>query len=232
MIAFYLKKIVAFFIQPFGMILTLFIVGLFFLFFKKDKVSKIFLSLSFFFLVLLSYQPFANSLILPLESKYQKYKYNKEIKYIHVLGAGFNTVAAYRRVVEGVNIYKQSLNSKMIITGHGISVIANSELAIALGVKKENIIMSMTQKDTKDEAIYAKSILSKNDKFVLVTSATHIPRAMFLFQSVGLNPIAAPTDFRGYRIESGLRMVNVGALEISQMAIHEYIGLLWSRLST
>ena len=248
MIAFYLKKTVAFFIQPFGMILTLFIVGLFFLFFKKDKVSKIFLSLSFFFLVLFSYPPFVNMLVLPLENNYPKYQYAHKIKYIHVLGGGFNAdfsqpissnlaESALKRVLEGVVIYKQNPDAKMIFTGYKgckniAGAIMNSKLALALGVKEKDIIISTIEKDTKEEARFTKSILAKGDEFVLVTSATHLPRAMFLFESVGLKPIPAPTDFRKYIVKSYLRMPDVEYLKISQMAIHEYIGLLWSRLST
>jgi len=249
MIGFYLKNLIAFFIQPFGLIITSFVLGLYFLY-KKDKnvLAKVFLSLSFFLLFIFSYPPFANLLVLPLENLYSKYDEKKTIKYIHVLGGGFNAdlsqpissnlmESSMRRVVEGVILQKQIPNSKIIFTGYnGCKNIAgsvmSSKLAIALGVKETDMIISTKEKDTKEEAEFTKSILSDGENFILVTSASHIHRAMLLFKSVGLNPILAPTDFRRYIVKSYIRMPNVESLRISQIAMHEYIGILWVKLKS
>jgi len=242
MFGFYLKKFITFFIEPFGLIITLFFFGLYFLYTQKDVLSKFFLGLSLFFLLLFSYPPFANLLILPLENSYKRYDYNQTLKYIHVLGSGFNTdisqpvssnlmEASIRRVIEGIVIYKQTPNSKIIFTDYSgrktIYSVLNSKLALALGVKDEDIIIHTRSKDTKEEAEFTKSILPKNEKFALVTSASHIQRAMFLFRSLSLKPIAVPTDFKKYKINSYLMLPTLEALKISQMAIHEYIGIVW-----
>lgn len=246
MIGFFLKKIVSFLVQPFGLIITIFIIGLYFLFTKRNMLAKIFLSLSLSLLLLFSYPPFANLLVLPLETKYSKYNYNNKIRYIHVLGGGFNSdfsqpissnlmEASLKRVIEGIIIYKQIKDSKIIFTGYkgGKDIpgsIMNAKLAIALGVKKEDIIVSTKEKDTKEEAIFTKTLLSVGEEFILVTSATHLSRAMFLFKSEGLNPIPAPTNFKKHKINSYFVMPNIETLKISQMAVHEYIGILWAKL--
>ncbi len=242
---FVLKKFVTFFIEPYGMIVTLFLLGLFFLFTQKIKRAKIFLSLAFSILFLFAYPPFSNALVKGLEEKYPKYNGVKNIKFIHVLGSGHTTDplqplssqigdAGVKRVVEGVILHKQIKGSTLIFTGYELSTNVtnakmNASLAMALGVDAENIIINGIPKDTYEEALFTKSLLG-DAPFILVTSAAHMPRSMELFRSLGLNPIAAPSDFLKNEQRGFLREPNVHDLGISQRAVHEYLGLLWSKV--
>lgn len=242
---FLLKKFVAFFVEPLGLIFMLFALGLYFLFVDKKGFAKLFLTLSFSFLFLFSYRPFSNILVQNLENMYQKYEYKQEIKYIHVLGSGHNvdesqplssniSSVGVKRVIEGVIIHKNSAGSKLIFTGYaGDTNISNAQmnanLAIALGVNAGDIIIGKEPKDTKEEALFTKNIVA-DEPFVLVTSATHMPRSMKLFESLGLHPIAAPTAFYKEEFDGYLEAPGITNLKNSQMAIHEYIGILWSML--
>ncbi|MCW8953625.1 MAG: YdcF family protein [Sulfurimonas sp.] len=241
-IGFFLKKFITFFVEPFGMIFSLFIIGFYFLFKKQYKYAKVLLSTAFGLFLLLSYPPFSNFLVENLENKYPKYDYKHDIKYIHVLGSGHNTdksqplssqISGIQRILEGVIIHKQVSGSKLILTGYkGDTNISNAQmnanLAMALGVDEQNIIISDKPKDTKEEAIFTRSLLDE-EKFVLVTSATHMPRAIKLFKSLGLNPIPAPTDFNKREIDTYLKLPD-GSLRASTIAIHEYIGILWNMI--
>ena len=240
-IGFMVKKFITFFVEPSGMVLTLLILGLYFLYRDRYKFAKIFLSLGLGFLLLFAYPPFANFLIQNLEDRYSKYDYQQDIKYIHVLGSGHNTdetqplssqVGSIRRVLEGVIIHKQIKGSKLILTGFkGKTNISNAQmnekLALSLGVKKEDIILGIEPKDTQEEAIFTKSIVGK-EPFVLVTSASHIPRSMKLFESLGLHPIPAPTNFYKDEFRGFLRVPDLDSFSKSTRAIHEYYGMLWN----
>jgi len=72
------------------------------------------------------------------------------------------------------------------------------------------------------------------DKFILVTSAAHMPRAMGLFRKQGMEPIPAPTDYMAGEREGGLRLgmffPSAGSLEKAGSAIHEYLGMVWGKL--
>lgn len=84
----------------------------------------------------------------------------------------------------------------MVFTGYAGSsnLITNAKIVRAL--VNQSIIVNGQLKDTREEAVFAKSII--HDKsFALVASVSHIPRAMTLFKNMGINPIAAPTDFHG-----------------------------------
>jgi uncharacterized SAM-binding protein YcdF (DUF218 family) len=106
----------------------------------------------------------------------------------------------------------------------------NAKLALALGVKQKDIILNGAPEDTREEALFTKSVVGSKP-FILVTSATHMPRAMMLFQQLGLHPIAAPTDFEKSEFKGYLKAPRVEALCRTQKALHEYIGILWGKIS-
>lgn len=244
-IGFLLKKFVSFFVEPYGMVLTLFFLGLFLLFINRYRLAKNFLALAFGVLLLFSYPPFSNYLVKNLEEQYTKYENNQTLKYIHVLGSGHNTdkmqplsskldSASLKRVLEGVMLYKKMNGAKLIFTGYeGNTDVTNAQMnasfAIAMGVNENDIIINGKPKDTKEEAEFTKTLVG-SEPFVLVTSASHMPRAMHLFESLGMKPIAAPTDFRKKEFKSYYVAPDIGALLNSQVAMHEYLGLLWSKL--
>ncbi|MEA1891296.1 MAG: ElyC/SanA/YdcF family protein [Campylobacterota bacterium] len=240
---FYLKKFITFFIEPFGLVLSLLIFSLYLLVKNKNSYAKIFLSLTFGLMLLLAYPPFSNFLVSNLENQYPKYSYKHNIKYIHVLGNGHNTDSSQpissqigdggiKRVLEGVIIHLKTPDSKLIFTGYEgntdiSNAVMNMKLAISLGVKKEDIIVNPLPKDTKEEALFTKKILG-DEKFVLVTSATHMPRSMKLFKELGLNPVPAPTNFYKEEFDGFFRVPRIGYFYASKIAIHEYFGILWS----
>ena len=244
-IGFFLKQFITFFIEPFGLVFTLFFIGLVFLYRGKLFFSKLSLSSGFSFLLLFSYPPFSNYLVKNLEDRYKKFDYTTTVKYIHILGNGHNTdktqpissnisSAGVKRVLEGIILHKSMKGSKIIFTGYAgktdtPNAIMNARLAKALGVKDKDMIIEPHPKDTAEEAKFDTHFL-KGKKFILVTSATHMPRAMKLFKSYGLNPIPAPTDFYKKDIQTYLLSPTPLAFYISEIAMHEYIGILWIKL--
>ena len=247
-IGFFLKKLITFFVEPFGLVFTLLAIGVYFLYTeygKTKKNAKRFLGLGFFLLFLFSYTPFSNMLVKNLEDKYPKYDYTHDITYIHVLGSGHNDdftqplssmigSDGMKRVLEGIIIHKQIPNSKLIFTGYAgttseTTAQMNANLALALGVKKEDMIINGEPKDTAEEAKFTKTLVG-DKPFVLVTSATHMPRSMGLFESLDLHPIAAPTAFRKRKINSYFPEPSIWSIGNAQVAMHEYIGMLWNKL--
>jgi len=244
MAGFYLKKALAFFLEPYGLILLLLALSLFFLFQNKIKKTKFFLAIAVSLLFLFSFPPFSNFLINNLENRYEKYNYNANISYIHILGSGNSddttqpdssllNASSIKRVVEGIIIHNKQPNTKLIFTGYKGSTTlsnakANTQVALELGVNSKDIISSGKPKDTKEEALFCKTVV-KDKPFVLVTSATHLPRAMEIFHSVGLHPIPAPCDFKR-KHSTYTYLPNLESLNNSQTAIHEYLGLIWQKL--
>ena len=69
-----------------------------------------------------------------------------------------------------------------------------------------------------------------SEPFILVTSASHMPRSMVLFKSLGLNPIPAPTDFHKAKFRGFFVLPRFDAFDQSQRAMYEYIGMLWVKI--
>lgn len=106
------------------------------------------------------------------------------------------------------------------------------KLAESLGVPAENIVLETRSNDTFSEAEYLLQVIGRRP-FILVTSAIQMPRAMALFQRLGMNAIPAPANFEGQGTTESFAMKfspSVVALNQSTIAWHEQVGTLWERL--
>ena len=143
------------------------------------------------------------------------------------------------RLSEGIRIHRQLPGSTLITSGgSGESEIAQAKIlantALLLGVDSSHLKMQTQPKNTWAEANEYKRLYADSAQLVLVTSAAHMPRAMYLFRKAGLNPIAAPTN---HLVKKGTRekdfwywFPSSGNIKLMESAIHEYLGLLWYKL--
>ncbi|MBV6305092.1 YdcF family protein [Candidimonas humi] len=84
--------------------------------------------------------------------------------------------------------------------------------------------------NTAQNARYSWSLLHSQgiDTVVLVTSATHMPRALESFKRAGFRVIAAPTGFDTPPVMGLLDYIpQMSGLGLSNTALHEWIGRLW-----
>lgn len=241
----FVKKFISFFFEPIGIVITLFIIGMYYIYKKKYYRAEQLLLTSVLLLLLFSYPPFSNFLITHLENQYPKYDYSKQVEYIHVLGNEHTTDQSQpissqinndgvKRILEGIIIHQHTPESKIIFTGYAgrtdtPNAIMNANLSYALGVDQNSTIINPKPEDTRQEAQFTKTIVGEQP-FVLVTSASHMPRAMMLFQSYGMHPIAAPTAFYKSDDVSWFQAPSSGALFVSTLAMHEYVGMIYAKL--
>jgi len=246
---FFFKKLASGLLLPLPISLVLLLIGFCLLLWTclRKTAATVFLS-GFFILILFSISPVANLLLNGLEQQYHPLKrLPTSVKYIVVLGGGSGahyhyppnthiSSASLSRLIEGIRLHRQNKNSILILSGgrvFGSPAEANimNNTAVALGVTRSQMKIEAGSKDTRQEAIHLQPLL-KNKTFVLVTSATHMPRAMAVFKKLGMHPIAAPTQFiaknNRYRIQ--YYFPSVRSLIHSDIALHEYIGQLWARI--
>ncbi|MBV7314852.1 YdcF family protein [Shewanella sp. NIFS-20-20] len=137
---------------------------------------------------------------------------------------------AMMRLQEGLRQTRFGQNCLLITSGFAGSnnqrahsdVMADA--ATELGFPRERIISLPLAKDTIEEAQYLRWEINQTP-FRLVTSASHMPRAMAIFEQIGTQPQAAPAD---YMARQGVWWaLSADNLLGSQRAIHEYIGQSW-----
>jgi uncharacterized SAM-binding protein YcdF (DUF218 family) len=215
--------------MPLAIGLILGIIGLFFLYRNSIKKAKLFLTLSLIWIALVGYQPFSNTLLKNLEDRYpQLTNIPTNTTYLLILGGN-----KQGRTYEALKLYQKNKDLKIVTSGPlrsdgKIEAEVEAEFLIELGIPKKSIIMQKEPRDTREEAIYMKQKVG-NKPFILVTSAYHMPRAMAIFKAQGLNPIAAPANIMSSK-NGYLSIPNGAKLFESQIAFHEYLGLLWYKL--
>ncbi len=248
-----LKKIIAPFFLPVPLCLEILLFGLFMLWFtRKQRVGKYLVTIGVILLILLSYTFVSRPFLKPLEYKYDSLidlKNYFDIEFVVVLGGGHETDpkvpitsqltnASLVRLVEGIRIHNMLPESKLILSGgKGSDPVPNakvmSDAAMVLGVDMSDVILESISRDTKDEARLVNEIVGEN-KFILVTSASHMPRSIALFRKLGMFPIPAPTDYwvkesKG-GIIPGMFFPSSGGLRMVERVFYEYLGLAWARL--
>ena len=249
---FLLKKITGLLLSPLTVCIVLFVSGLFLLLFtRRQRTGKFTVTLGVVFLLLMSYDALPDRALGTLEHRYpplKKIDPISDIKWIVVLGGGHitdpNLPLASRlsgeslsRLIEGVIIHKRLPESRMILSGGNIfdpvpESKSMAELAIILGIDKDDIHEEPAGLDTEDQAILINKIVGK-DKFILVTSAFHMPRSMALFQKQGMHPIPATAGHRikdKETIDPFMFFPDSGGIEKMEFAVHEYLGMLWAKL--
>ncbi len=248
-ILFLFKKFLGKLFMPVPVTLLLLLWGLLLLLRRKTRwfgVLCVLLATTLLFVC--SYAPLSNQLISQLEAQVPSYRQGHiPIDYVAVLGSWHQTVAdqpvtselsptAIIRLAEGIRVYRLNPGSKLIFTGYkGTSGEPTffpekmRELAVALGVPNDDILVFNGPRDTVEEAqtIAAKFPASE---LVLVTSAAHMPRALGLFRGVGLDPHPAPTEHLGKPSRSWWTFPDGETLANSESWAHEQLGLLWARL--
>ncbi|WP_034950360.1 envelope biogenesis factor ElyC [Erwinia oleae] len=248
---FTLKKIVGGLLLPLPFLLILMATGILLLWFSRwQKTGKIILSCSWLFLTLLSLQPIADRLLAPVENRYATQREIHNVDYIVVLGGGYTWNDAWApssnmlnnslpRLTEGIRLWRQHPQARLIFTGGAAphnpvsSAEVTSRVAQSLGVPQEKIITLDHPRDTAQEAQEVANIVGARP-FLLVTSASHLPRAIIWFEKQGLHPIPAPAN--QLAINSPLpaweRAIPASFwLGHSERAIYETLGRIWQRLT-
>jgi uncharacterized SAM-binding protein YcdF (DUF218 family) len=244
---FFFKQLLKNLIMPLPSMLLLGFTGLFLLWSnRKPRLGKSLVTLSLSFLLLASIYPLVAGLGAGLERQHPPYS-GEPVEFIVVLGAGHISdpdlpVTSWPfeetlfRVVEGLRLAQELPDAQVILSGFGgtddISAAeVNRELAVGLGLDPRRILINPEARDTRDEARWVFNRVGQHP-FALVTSATHMARAVRIFQAEGLAPIPAPA---GYLVRRGNLAVedfipSEDTLKLTRQLWYEALGSIWARV--
>ena len=149
------------------------------------------------------------------------------------------------RITEAVILAKRFPDARIIYTGGTASLIPGAkstealrarELMAQMGVPPGRITIEDKSRNTEENARFTAAIVRPQppQRWIIVTSAFHMPRAMGLFEKAGFHPIAYPVSFYTVGRWPGDLRLNYWPgrnLRIFELALHEWIGLAAYRAS-
>lgn len=250
---FFLKKAFSPMFMPLTVSILLLGFGVLMLWFSRRQLAgRLFVTLGAIVLTAFSFAPLPDLLTLELEKGYppaEQQAGSLNVRYVAVLGGGIfddprlpplsrlRPVSAMR-LMEGLRRYHSIPECRLILSGgpwRGEAGCAEimAQVAKELGVPEGDIIVRATPRDTREEAESIRDITG-DEPFLLVTSAVHMSRAMFLFERFGMRPIPAPVEYgrRNTETSSPEELYPTGEnLVKAERAIHEYLGILWAWLT-
>ena len=242
----YLNKILPLLISPLMLVIFLLILGI------KFK-SKKFTIYAIFVLLFCSLPIVSKQLTSYLERDYKPVQASNMDKAdaIIVLSGMLkvvNTSNGYKyefnksvdRFLSGIELYRENKANLIVFTRGTYPWSLGKpegeylkELAISFGIPEGNIILTENVENTYQEAKSVKKLFpEKKSKLILVTTASHMPRASKVFQTLDLNIIEYPVDFRN--TSSNFTIMNLipsaGALSETSYFLREMIGRTYYKI--
>lgn len=197
--------------------------------------------------------PIANIVIRPLEERFPKYQEDGSlVDGIIVLSGAVNATKsldrdefslndAAERFVVFVEMARRHSQARLVYTGGWSADPSRSEAQLAaeqmkrLGLPTERLLIETASRTTWENARNTKALLGDRarGRWVLITSAWHMPRAMGSFQKVGLTVIPYPVDYQTRGAIDSLRPFTIvgHGLQRLDIAAKEWLGLLGYRIS-
>lgn len=202
--------------------------------------------------------PLGNLLILPLEQRFAAVPApgpGDRVDGIILLGGfedgwisggrgGLGLNEAAERVTEGLRLALRHPEAKVVFTG-GVGRVftpgaeATTSVGAFLaeaGVAPERLVLEGKSRNTYENAVFTREMVTPapGERWYLVTSAYHMPRAMGLFRKAGFDVTAYPVDYRTRgpedlrrifeRIPQGLMRVDVAANEWMGLVAYRLLG--------
>jgi uncharacterized SAM-binding protein YcdF (DUF218 family) len=238
-------------LQP-GNLLTLWLLaGVLLHLLSRGRRGKVLVGLSAVGFVLLAVAPIGPAMMLALEERFPPpARLPEQIDGILVLDGPVNPtlslssgVTAFNcsaiRVLDGISLARRHPEAKLVLVGEGSFPVGYSDTRATLGfvvnegIAPARILLEQKSRSTHENAVYAKELLrpAPSETWVLITSASHMPRSMAAFTAAGWHVIPYPVDFSidpRTDLRPGFDLVE--GLYDSTFAGHEWMGLVGYRL--
>jgi uncharacterized SAM-binding protein YcdF (DUF218 family) len=252
---FVLSKLLAFFAQPSNLIVLLGLIGLALTRTRFAGAGWRLAAASLILIGLIGFLPLGRALSLPLENRFPPWDAaGAPPAGIVVLGGAVSASMLASRGEIGINeaaervvavpaLAKRYPAARIIYSGGDASLFVYheseadvvTELFESLGIPASRITLENRSRNTIENAIYSKALAQPKpgERWLLVTSALHMPRAIGVFRQAGFAVEAYPVDYQTGGWEDVLDVVGGVSHELSgtDKALHERIGLIAYRIS-
>lgn len=250
---FVLSKVLGFFASPSNLVLCIGLVGVALLWTRWARAGRRLAAFAVLALAVAGLSPLGNWLIAPLEDRFPPWDASRGgPDGIIVLGGAISpelsaargapdlnesaeritTVAALARTYPSARIVYSGGNGRLVRRG-GVEAEVAGALLESLGVARARIILEGKSRNTVENAVFSKDLVAPKagERWLLITSAYHMPRAIGIFRRIGFAVEAYPVDWR--TADEALLPFDVvsSGLRRTDTAVREWIGLVAYRLS-
>lgn len=244
-----LSKILGFFALPSNLIMVVGLFGVLLLVTRFKRIGRALMLVSLLLLAILGWSPLGNLLIIPLEERFPAWVPGKgEVTGIVVLGGAVTSDVADthgapvlneagERLTAAVTLARAYPRTKVIYSGGDAGLVRNLgveapwalRLLRDLGIPEDRLIAEDRSRNTVENAVYSKELAAPKpgERWLLVTSAYHMPRAVGVFRRAGFEVEAYPVDWRTRgAIDAWRPFFSIGdGLRRTDTAVREWVGL-------
>ena len=247
---FVLAKIFGFFALPSNILLSLGLIGIVLMATRFARAGRRLAVTALILIAVAGLSPFGNALILPLEERFPPWDPSRGAPTgIIMLGGALDTVVSQSRDEVALNeaaermtavaeLARRYPDARIVFSGGSGRLIydgvTEASLAARLfdsfGIAKERVVLEDKSRDTDENARFTKELLQPKpgERWLLVTSAHHMPRSVGVFRAAGFPVEAFPVDYRTRGAIDLLRpFASVGdGLRRTDTAAREWVGLV------
>jgi uncharacterized SAM-binding protein YcdF (DUF218 family) len=258
---FYLAKALWFLAQPSTLIALLIAYGAILIWTAWARWGRRFVCAGAVLLLIAGLSPLGNALILPLEDRFPRTNLESPpppTGFIVLGGAETPLIGLARgapavneaaeRLLEPVVLARKFPEAKFVVSGGDAGILYKSgaeakstaALLADMGIAPDRLILEGESRDTYENAANLKlrldqlGLLGPGSRWVLITSAHHMPRAMGVIRKVGIDAEPWPVDYRTRgdadllrpfdKVSEGLRRVDVAAREWAGLLVYWLAG--------
>lgn len=242
---FLISKTIGLLIEPYYMgMFLLALAGLLRLVRRAPRLRKGLVIFAGCYVLLFAFGPTANLLLYPLETAHsrpvpQPAKVGAVIMMGGVVsrpekGEGrYEMAASADRFVEALRLANRYPSAVLVITGGSSAILSShfreadvlGDLSKQLGLPQRRLRIDRDSRNTYENAVYTGRLLKGiTGPYILVTSASHMPRSVACFRQQGMDVIPWPVDFHRTGSGPGSWVPKPETLIRTNIAMHEYAG--------
>jgi len=252
---FILSKLLWFVFCPSNFLLLLMTIGLALSLFGYHRKGRLFLIPSLVAFLAIAFLPLDEWVARPLETRFPPWQDDgRPVDGIIVLGGSVNLASssawndlslnsAADRLVAMADLARRYPSAKLVFTG-GYGALTGRAISEAdiieqhitkLGLPTDRILYERQSRNTRENALFTKTMLNPKptERWLLVTSAWHMPRSIGLFRKVGWIVEAYPvgwTTSPGFGDSAKAPEMSKHMVRFDTMA-QEWVGLFAARIA-
>jgi uncharacterized SAM-binding protein YcdF (DUF218 family) len=253
---FALSKTLGIMLLPTNFLIGLGLFGAVLLFTRFASLGRALATASLVLLAVCGFSPFGNLLLVPLEQRFPPWEDTRGAPDgIIVLGGSIDPqlsaarqVTVFKgsvdRIVAGAALAHRYPNARIVFSGGSANLVSDNSAKEAdyavsvfesLGIDRSRLTVERRSRNTEENAQFSKALVAPKpgERWLLVTSAYHMPRSIGVFRKAGFAVEPYPADWRtGGRIDRpGFSTFASEALDRTDSALREWIGLAAYRIS-